>query len=385
MNLKADMQEAIALSDKVSTAQDKVVTEFNEVSSGIDDIINMDEFSGQAAVSAKGYFENVHQTTVLAFQQLMIEIDKNLKNHINTFHSDVDTSESARVFKHYLEEVKEEIETPFKSLVETNEEVVRTIDDVADIVSVTKPNISLPQSDKDSIVELIEELIANLGTYTTISNDRVKEMIHHVKALMKEIQSYKGEERFKNVDKSELVDPIRKIMMDEGGIFESLLDKIASNEPLTTKEQSLLYYIFQNVVLTDDTKEEINDITNFMTEENIDKLKDRLNEKVVFSRGTLEREIAIIEAYLYLGGGMKPGHTEILSEDRAKLEAYLMLLKNYENTMGDNTVIIVDRLEYESERTIDGKKTGVTGHFIFSALQTAEYDVDESLMSEQRF
>src|SRR5699024_7233780 len=42
-------------------------------------------------------------------------------------------------------------------------------------------------------------------------------------------------------------------------------------------------------------------------------------------------------------------------------------------------------LEYESERTIDGKKTGVQGHFIFSALQTAEYDVDESLMNEQQF
>jgi len=270
-------------------------------------------------------------------------------------------------------------------LVETNEEVTRTIDDVADLVSVTKPNISLPQSDKDSIVELIEELIANLETYTTLSNERVKEMIHHVKALMKEIQSYKGEERFKNVNKNELVDPIREIMMDEGGIFETLLEKVANNEPLTPKEQSLLYYIFQNVVLTDDTKEEINDITDYMTEENIDKLKDRLNEKVVFSRGTLEREIAIIEAYLYLGGGMKPGQTEILSEDRAKLEAYLMLLKNYENTMSDNTVIIVDRLEYESERTIDGEKTGVQGHFIFSALQTAEYNVDESLMNEQQF
>ena len=53
--------------------------------------------------------------------------------------------------------------------------------------------------------------------------------------------------------------------------------------------------------------------------------------------------------------------------------------------MGDNTVIIVDRLEYESERTIDGEKTGVQGHFIFSALQTAEYNVDESLMNEQQF
>src|SRR5699024_3629814 len=219
---------------------------------------------------------------------------------------------------------------------------------------------SLPQSDKESIVELIEELIASLETYTTLSNERVKEMIHHVKGLMKEIQSYKGEERFKNVNKNELVDSIRETIMDEVEIFETLLEKVTNNELLTQKDQSLLYYIFQNVVLTDDTKEEINDITNYMTEENIDKLKDRLNEKVVFSRGTLEREIAIIEAYLYLCGGMKPGQTEILSEDRAKLEAYLMLLKNYENTMGDNTVIIVDRLEYESERTIDGKKTGVT-------------------------
>src|SRR5699024_6231985 len=168
----------------------------------------------------------------------------------------------------------------------------------------TKPNISLPQSDKDSIVEFIEELIASLETYTTLSHERVKEMIHHVKALMKELQSYTGEERYKNVNKNELVDPIREIMMDDGGIFETLLEKVANNEPLTPKEQSLLYYIFQNVVLTDDTKEEINDITNYMTEENIDKLKDRLNEKVVFSRGTLEREIAIIEAYLYLCGGM---------------------------------------------------------------------------------
>ena len=112
--------------------------------------------------------------------------------------------------------MKEDIETSFELLVETNEEVTRTIDDVADIVSVTKPNIILPQSDKDSIVELTEESIASLEAYTRLSNERVKEMIHHVKALMKEIQSYKGEERFKNVNKNKLVDPIREIMMDEG-------------------------------------------------------------------------------------------------------------------------------------------------------------------------
>lgn len=290
MNLKASMSEVITLSDKVSIAQDKIVTELNEVSSGVEDIINMDEFSGASADSAKGYFRNVHQTTVLAFQQLMIEIDNNFKKHIQTFQTDVDTSEKTIVDKQYLDEVIEDIKTPFESLVENNEEVIRTIDDVADIVSLTKPNITPVKSSKESIIELIKELTISLETYTTISNDRIKEMIHHVKTLMKEIQSYKGEERFKNVNKGELVDPIRKIMMEEGGVFETLFDKLASNVPLTPKEQSLLYHIFQNVVLTDNTKEEINDITNYMTEENIDKLKDRLNEKVVFSRNGLERD-----------------------------------------------------------------------------------------------
>lgn len=96
MNLKAGMPEVIDLSDKVSTAQDKIVTELNKVSSGIDDMINMDEFSSAAADSAKGYFENVHITIVLAFQQLIIEIDKNLKENIKTFHSNVDASEKSK-------------------------------------------------------------------------------------------------------------------------------------------------------------------------------------------------------------------------------------------------------------------------------------------------
>lgn len=172
MNLKADMSEVDDLSDKVSTAQDKIVTELNNVNSGVDDIINMDDFSGEAADSAKGYFENVHKTVALALQQLMIEIDDNLKSHINTFHSDVDESEKARINKHYLEEVKGDIETTFETLEETNDEVLETIEDVEDIVSVTKPNFSPLESEKDSIDELIEGLVESLESYSKKATNR---------------------------------------------------------------------------------------------------------------------------------------------------------------------------------------------------------------------
>src|SRR5699024_12638020 len=63
---------------------------------------------------------------------------------------------------------------------------------------------------------------------------------------------------------------------------------------------------------------------------------------------------------------------------------WLMLLKDYENTMDDNKAIKVDRLEYERERTIDREETDAQGYFISSALQTAEYDADGSYMHEQQ-
>ena len=85
MSLKVDIPELEALSDKVSIAQDKVVTEFNQVSDVINDLINMESFSGDAADSAKGYYQNIHQTVIFAFQQLMIDIDNNLRNHLDIF------------------------------------------------------------------------------------------------------------------------------------------------------------------------------------------------------------------------------------------------------------------------------------------------------------
>ena len=129
----------------------------------------------------------------------------------------------------------------------------------------------------------------------------VKEMIAHVKNLMKEIQTYSGEERFKNVEKSDLIDNLLEMMMNENGMFGNLMEKLAKDEALTPKEQALLYNFFQNILLTNEAREEVEEVTNLISEKNIDKLKERLNDKVVYSRKSLEREIAIIQAYLYMG------------------------------------------------------------------------------------
>lgn len=378
MSLKVDIPELETLSDKVSIAQDKVVTEFNQVSDVINDLINMESFSGDAADSAKGYYQNIHQTVIFAFQQLMIDIDNNLRNHLDIFHTEVDTSNIARIKAEYADNVREDIEINFQSLEDTDREVVQTIDDVSDIIIVTKPDLHSPKSDKEDIVKLINELIANLENYTSTDNTMVKEMIAHVKNLMKEIQTYSGEERFKNVEKSDLIDNLLEMMMNENGMFGNLMEKLAKDEALTPKEQALLYNFFQNILLTNEAREEVEEVTNLISEKNIDKLKERLNDKVVYSRKSLEREIAIIQAYLYMGN-LTPGQTNISIDDRAKLEAYLMLINGYEETMGDNNVIMVHELDYKENRN------DIPGHHFFSALKRYEYNVDEKIMNEQEF
>ncbi|MEI3612514.1 T7SS effector LXG polymorphic toxin [Pseudogracilibacillus sp. SO30301A] len=106
MNKKVDLIEINALSKKVATAKEVVVSDLNTVSACIDQLSSMESFQGETANSAKQYFSYSHQTIIASFQHIFINIHENLKDHIDTFQTNVDTSESARLLSHYLEELK---------------------------------------------------------------------------------------------------------------------------------------------------------------------------------------------------------------------------------------------------------------------------------------
>src|SRR5690625_6160713 len=56
------------------------------------------------------------------------------------------------------------------------------------------------------------------------------------------------------------------------------------------------------------------------------------------------------------------------SKTRVKLKVYLILLKNYHSTMGDETIAHVNKLEYEKD------PNGIKGHYLDTGLEIAEYD-----------
>src|SRR5690625_2866839 len=137
-----------------------------------------------------------------------------------------------------------------------------------------------------------------------------------------------------------------------------------NGEPLTDLERSDLYEYFQNEVLDDKRREEIKDIADLINEEDIDKLKDYLNDKVLNSRGALEEEIAMVETFLFTDrDGFDIGYVD--TDSRQKLEAYLTMLKDYHSAIVSDDIyqLHAHTLEYQEQ------PNGVNEHVLKTELE----------------
>src|SRR5699024_5129093 len=111
-----------------------------------------------------------------------------------------------------------------------------------------------------------------------------------------------------------------------------------------------------------------------ISEEGIGELSDRLNDRVLKSKDTLEDEMAMVQAYLYTGGKV-PQKVSLDRDTKAKLEAYLLLLKDYHSAITyhsadgrDKISKHVDKLEYNNVIS------NISGHFFKSTLKTPRSD-----------
>src|SRR5699024_10270940 len=117
-----------------------------------------------------------------------------------------------------------------------------------------------------------------------------------------------------------------------------------------------------------ETRKEIEEIASLINEKDIDKLKERLNEEVILSIDALEEEIAMVQAYIYMGD-KTPNDLDIERENKQKLEAYLILLQSYYFALGKwgDPVAQINQLKYKEN------PQGLSGHYLQSDIQTDEY------------
>lgn len=348
-----------------------------------------DALKGKGGEAIRAFYNECHQPFLIYLYQSLVDYQSvltGMKDAVDSFES----NKSGFVSQEFLEnDVVNEFDKVKKKTIELTDDANSILEGVQDLVAVKKIDesevVESVQRGKNKAKDVVEELNA-LDASQVIALESVKDDLNTMRNYISDIES-----KFKSGDlsvRNYSVEALQGIsaynsIMDEvygegSGSFEVLLKKMGNGETLTDIERNELYDYLQNVMLDDKKRNEIVEIAGFINEKDIDKLQERLNDEVVLSMDALEEEMAMVQAYVFLGTN-NPSRTDVDYDIRSKLEAYLMLLKNYHSSMENDNVILVGKIEYEKNHN------DIPGHFLESVIQTATYNVDEKVMSKEKF
>lgn len=354
------------------------------VQRAVRDFHSLDEaLGGEGGEAIRAFYRDCHEPFLVMLHQSMIDYKKVLTEMGEAIDS-FEPGESGYISQEFIEgEVIEALDKVKDTTIKYTEEANSIIDEVSDLVKV-------PEIDESDLVEFVQkgrskndELVDDLHQLDSAqvsAIESVKEDLHTMEDYISELEQLFNDGDFSIEDYS--LDAMRKIdafravtesVYGEDGIIGIILKKMSNGEPLTDLERENLYEYFQNEVLDDKKREEIEDIVDLLNGENIDKLTERLNDKVVISDEALMEEMEMIEAYLYLGNNM-PKETEVDYFDRGKLEAYSVLLKDfYHHMIDESNVMEVKDMQFKRN------PEGVPGYFISAEMALNEYDPDDGI------
>lgn len=162
------------------------------------------------------------------------------------------------------------------------------------------------------------------------------------------------------------VEQLKQAIFEDKSLITSLLIKMESGEALNYGERELLYQYIQSEVLDGDVRKDMQALTG-MIGDGSDALLNRINHQVLASEDALDREIALIEAYLYRGN-LRPDEHNVASKDAAKLRAYLEVLYNYKKAI----------IEVREET---GEEIGGGGKPLFARVENIKYEASEGPLS----
>src|SRR5699024_11134406 len=229
-NKKVDMVEVHAFSDDLQQISLDMHSQLEKVIKSIETIQGMSSFSGKAAKDAKRYFHALHVTVLTAFQGLFEDLEANVKQHIKTFESEVDDSETAIITSHYVQEVREDIEETFEKLTSEDETIHDIISEVSDLTSATSPDFSDVNEWKKKAVKETKELEADIHSFTSTGNETdVQAIMQQIETVMNKAKGSTGEARFEGFEGVSSIEALRKLTDYNEEKLENAPKKLTEN------------------------------------------------------------------------------------------------------------------------------------------------------------
>lgn len=360
--------------NQIDTVQDQIET----IRKSMGDLTALhDDLIGEGGEALRAFFEECHQPFLIFMHQSLVDYANTLNDIQNAVES-FESNESGYVSQNYLEnDVDNAFDNVEKKTIELTDEANLVIEDIQDIVTVEKLNesevvnhVQRGKKKAQDVVESLQAMDKSQAEALEADLDNLNDMMNYVTAIETKLKN--GDMSVKEFNFEDLIgiDAYQSIMeaIYDSETIEPLLEKLSDGETLSPLERDILYIYFQKEYLTPDMKSDLEDIAGFFNGNDIGKLEARLNDRVVTSQEALENEMEMVQAYLYLGT-KSPNGTEVDGDTRAKMEAYLMMLKDYHSSIaGRDEVIMVGQLDYKQDHD------GISGHYLEYAVKSYKYD-----------
>ncbi|SHM54865.1 T7SS effector LXG polymorphic toxin [Gracilibacillus kekensis] len=243
---KVDIAEVLEFKNDLKTTSAQIKASIENIKTNIQQIDDMDSFSGFAAKNAKDYFWTFHKNSVLeAFEELHTDLFNHLNNHSDSFNSNVDSSDIAIVQSDYLEDLDYQIDLDYQKLDSIQLTIKRTINSVSDITSAGAPTFYDVTNDKKEVEKLIENLDSNLASFTregSYNDSRTKSLIERIEKTLAKVGSVEGESRFKDHNFKEKADNLKDFLGNyalptaTGSVTSLAIAKAAKDNGLSVTE-----------------------------------------------------------------------------------------------------------------------------------------------------
>src|SRR5690625_164852 len=206
----------------------------------------------------------------------------------------------------YLKDTEEDVSDDYEKLNEKQDMVNETIDSVADISSATAPSFSKVTSNAEEAVKVITDLEEKLDSFTSTGDtSQTKDLLHQIEVTMKNAKTNDGTARFtdykgdsKNVGLAKLKDYNQGKMEERNEKAKLLANELMDGKTLNYEEREILYHYIQEELLNEEDNKHMDKVSSNIGNEKFEKY---INEEVLSSEASLEKEISRLERYLFAG------------------------------------------------------------------------------------
>ncbi|WP_208587654.1 T7SS effector LXG polymorphic toxin [Gracilibacillus suaedae] len=189
-NWKVSIKEVNDFDQEIKREAASIKEALHKVQTNMDEIINMEQFQGEAADAAKEYFQVLHETLLQAFIGVFEQLEANITKHLQAFSDEVDSSSQAIIQADYLDSEEHDILDIYRQLEHVQRDVERIIDSVSDLTTAQSPSTYHPLESKENSIRVMSKLSRKLSSYShsfSSDNQQLESSLHEIKVLMDKV------------------------------------------------------------------------------------------------------------------------------------------------------------------------------------------------------